>query len=61
VDWEWLARQPAVSESGAVRHLAFAKPLLVKVNGRRHEGVIFKPGMADRDDVSLPPARVPAP
>jgi len=61
VDWEWLSREPAVSESGSVRHLAFARPLLVKVNGRHHEGVIFKPGMADRDDVSPPPARVPVP
>ena len=48
VDWDWLSRQPAVSESGAVRHLEFPKPLLVKVNGRNHEGVIFKPGTGDR-------------
>ena len=48
VDWEWLSEQPAVSEAGAVRHLAFKEPLLVKVNGRHHEGVIFKPGMGDR-------------
>ena len=44
VDWAWLSAQRAASESGAVRHLAFAEPLLVKVNGRQHEGVIFKPG-----------------
>lgn len=48
VDWDWLSEQPAVTEAGAVRHLAFEEPLLVKVNGRRHEGVIFKPGMGDR-------------
>jgi hypothetical protein len=48
VDWEWLSGQPAVSEAGAVRHLSFPDPLLVKVNGRRHEGVIFKPGKGDR-------------
>lgn len=48
VDWEWLSEQPAVSEVGAVRHLVFEEPLMVKVNGRHHEGVIFKPGMGDR-------------
>ncbi|MGA7992886.1 MAG: PEP/pyruvate-binding domain-containing protein [Thermoanaerobaculia bacterium] len=48
VDWEWLSEQPALSEVGAVRHLSFPEPLLVKVNGRRHEGVIFKPGRGDR-------------
>ncbi len=48
VDWEWLSGQPAVSEAGAVRHLAFPEPLLVKVNGRQHEGVIFKPGTGSR-------------
>lgn len=48
VDWEWLTCQPAVSEAGPVRHLAFEEPLLVKVNGRRHEGVIFKPGIENR-------------
>lgn len=48
VDWEWLSEQPAVSEVGAVRHLVFEEPLMVKVNGRHHEGVIFKPGLGDR-------------
>lgn len=48
VDWEWLSAQPAVSEAGAVRHLAFDEPLLVKVDGRHHRGVVFKPGRADR-------------
>lgn len=61
VDWEWLSRQPAVSASGAVRHLAFTEPLLVKVNGRRHEGVIFKPGMGNRPKISPSPAPDPLP
>ena len=43
VDWEWLAAQPSASESGCVRHLRFEHPLLVKMNGRRNEGVILKP------------------
>lgn len=44
VDWDWLAAQPAESETEYVRHLRFSGPLLVKMNGRRNEGVIVKPG-----------------
>jgi CheY-like chemotaxis protein len=43
VDWDWLAAQPALQERGVVRHLRFARPLLVKMNGRRNQGVIYKP------------------
>jgi len=43
VDWDWLATQPAVTERTFVRHLRFERPLVVKMNGRRHEGVILKP------------------
>ncbi len=44
VDWAWLAKQPAVAETEHVRHLRLAAPAVVKMNGRRNEGVIFKPG-----------------
>jgi len=43
VDWEWLARQPALAEATFVRHLRFADPLVVKMDGKRNEGVILKP------------------
>lgn len=43
VDWEWLADQAAASESGCVRHLRFDKPLVVKMDGHRNEGIILKP------------------
>lgn len=43
LDWPWLAAQPAVEEIGCVRHLRFTKPLLVLMNGRTSEGMIFKP------------------
>ncbi len=43
VDWEWLTAQPAVAEHGCVRHLRFADPLLVLMNGKTSEGMIFKP------------------
>ena len=44
VDWEWLATQAASEESGCVRHLRFKEPLLVIMNGKAREGMIFKPG-----------------
>jgi CheY-like chemotaxis protein len=43
VDWEWLAAQPAVKETTSVRHLRFTEPVVVKMNGRRNQGVILKP------------------
>jgi hypothetical protein len=39
-----LTAQPAVEESGCVRHLRFDEPLLVIMNGKAREGMIFKPG-----------------
>ncbi|MBI2407462.1 MAG: histidine kinase [Gemmatimonadetes bacterium] len=43
VDWDWLAAQPATAEDGHVRLVEFEKPLTVRMNGRRSEGVILKP------------------
>ena len=43
VDWQWLARQPAVEEQGCVRHLRFSEPLHVVMNSKSGQGVIFKP------------------
>ena len=43
VDWAWLEAQPAVRETGCVRHLRFEQPLVVKMNGKQSEGVILKP------------------
>ena len=43
LDWEWLAAQPALSETGCVRQLRLLAPVAVIMNGRRTEGVILKP------------------
>lgn len=43
VDWDWLAAQPAAAAEGHVRLLEFERPLVVRMNGRRNEGVILKP------------------
>jgi hypothetical protein len=44
VDWPWLESQAAKEEQGCVRHLRFAEALLVVMNGKAREGMIFKPG-----------------
>ncbi len=43
LDWEWLVRQPVLSERGVVCHLRFDSPIVVKMNGFKNRGVIFKP------------------
>ncbi|HEX3553418.1 MAG TPA: PEP/pyruvate-binding domain-containing protein [Thermoanaerobaculia bacterium] len=43
LDWDWLEAQPAESTAAHVRHLRLAAPLLIKMNGRKGEGVILKP------------------
>jgi hypothetical protein len=43
IDWAWLSAQPVVSEKSCVRHLSFPDPVVIKMNGRRNEGIILKP------------------
>jgi len=44
LDWDWLSAQPVASERSCVKHLSFEHAVVVKMNGRRNEGVILKPG-----------------
>jgi len=46
VDWDWIESQSAKGERGFVRHLRFSRPIVAKMNGRRNQGVIYKPGQA---------------
>lgn len=43
VDWPWLAAQPALEQSGPVRHIRAARPFTVAISGARGVGVILKP------------------
>ncbi|HUM03973.1 MAG TPA: PEP/pyruvate-binding domain-containing protein [Terriglobales bacterium] len=45
VDWPWLESQNAIEELGCVRHLRFAEPLVVVMNGKAREGMVFKAGL----------------
>jgi hypothetical protein len=42
IDWEWLTKQDVVEETQFIRHVKLPYPLLVKVDGRRGRGVIYK-------------------
>jgi CheY-like chemotaxis protein len=46
VDWQWLASTPSLEEEGCVRHFRFETPLVVVMNGRTSQGLIFKPEVA---------------
>ena len=38
IDWDWLARQPALHESSLIRHVRLKRPLVIKVDGRTGRG-----------------------
>lgn len=42
IDWDWLDRLPAVTESEIVRHVRIANPLSVRVDGAARRGVITR-------------------
>jgi len=42
IDWEWLAGLPVVESGTAFRHIRTEAPLVVKMQGRRGDGVILK-------------------
>lgn len=44
VDWNWLSKQPAIAEQRFVRHLRLDFPARVRMDGKRREGIISKPG-----------------
>ncbi len=46
VDWEWLDALPAAATRDSVRHLRLSAPCVVKMNGRRNEGIVLKPARA---------------
>jgi CheY-like chemotaxis protein len=43
VDWEWMRAQPALEDTGFVRHLQLTTPVVVKVDGHQNKGIILKP------------------
>jgi hypothetical protein len=41
VDWDWLARQTVIEDTGLVRHVRTRDPLSIRVDGRSRRGVII--------------------
>ncbi len=44
VDWTWLSSRHAVEEMKFTKHLQFNDAIIVKINGHKNKGIIFKPG-----------------
>jgi hypothetical protein len=44
IDWDWLDRQPAETETRLVRHVRLERPLRVKVDGRSGRGAVWRAG-----------------
>lgn len=42
IDWEWLARQPAQTETESIRHVRLDRPLRIRVDGRSSTGAIWR-------------------
>lgn len=42
IEWEWLAAQPAESETEFVRHVALPEPVEARIDGRASRAVILK-------------------
>ena len=42
IDWDWLSQQETIEETRFIRHVRLAEPLVIKVDGRKSMGVIYK-------------------
>lgn len=43
IDWNWLLQQKTEIEKNFVKLVSFDRPILIKVNGQKHKGIIIKP------------------
>jgi CheY-like chemotaxis protein len=43
LDWDWLLKQTPATIMEYTKHLSFANPIVVKINGHQSNGVILKP------------------
>jgi CheY-like chemotaxis protein len=43
IDWQWLEAQPVADETDFLKHVRFAHPLTVMIDGRKSQGIILKP------------------
>lgn len=43
LDWDWLMALPVAEYRGLARHVRLDAPVIVKIDGRTHRGVVMKP------------------
>ncbi|MBI4810021.1 MAG: histidine kinase [Ignavibacteriales bacterium] len=43
LDWDWLLKQNSKEVMAYTRHIRFNKPLTIKINGHKSNGIILKP------------------
>jgi hypothetical protein len=41
VDWDWLKTQPAETATAHLKHVRLTRPLTIKIDGKKSEGVII--------------------
>lgn len=49
IDWDWLLSITPVEELNYCKHIRFDDELIIKINGHKNKGVIYKPNSFDRD------------
>jgi hypothetical protein len=46
IDWNWLSEQEnIIADYQYVRHIRIDNPFYIRIDGRKREGIIFKPEM----------------
>jgi len=43
INWKWFNSQEIIDETRFVRHIRLKEPLIIRVDGRRSRGVVYKP------------------
>ncbi|MFA6352030.1 MAG: hypothetical protein WCW86_06860, partial [Bacteroidales bacterium] len=51
-DLEYLDALEAEFEDDYLRHIRFPEPLLIKIDGTRNKGAVYRPGFTGRSDKS---------
>lgn len=46
-DEDYLEKQVAVQETEYIRHVHFQDPIVIKIDGKKNEGVVLKPNISD--------------
>jgi hypothetical protein len=42
IDWQWLLKQKTIAETDFIRHVRTKTPLIIRIDGKKREGLIIK-------------------